>query len=81
MPHWPSSQDEVGNTGLFVSWGGKLGVSLQWLGYLGKPLELHKGRQASFRILRGNSGLLQWHCRGKGPRLVVRGEFCVFSQV
>ena len=54
----PSFPDEMGHTGLFSSFGGKLGfhreLSQESLG----PLELHEGSQTSSRVLRGNSGLL-----------------------
>ena len=50
-------------------------------GYLGEPLELHKGSQASFQVVRGIAGLLLSHCRGIGPRLMLKGECCGFTQV
>ena len=60
--------------GLFSTCGGKLVFHLElWRGSLG-PLELHEGSQASFQVLRGNSGLLSWHWRRKGPHLALMGE-------
>ena len=50
----PSSPDEVGNTGLFSSCGGKLSIHLKWWqGSLG-PLALYEGSQVSSRVLRGS---------------------------
>ena len=48
---------------------------------IGKPLEFHKGTQASFQVLRRNSGLLWRCCRGMGPHLRLRGESRGFSRV
>ena len=50
-------------------------------GYLGNPLELPKGSQASFRVVRGNLGLLSSRCRGLGPHLTLRGETRGFSHM
>ena len=55
-----SSQVAAGNTEFHVSCDR----------YLRKPLELHKGSQTSFQVVRGNSGLLLRHCRGR-ENLVV----------
>ena len=60
--------------GLFWSCGGKFGVPLEVCGYLGEPLELHKGSQAPFRASRGNMGLLSRACRGEELYLTLRGE-------
>ena len=49
--------------------------------YLGYPLELHKGRQASFQVGRVHSRLLSRRCRGIGPHLALVGESCGFSRV
>ena len=49
--------------------------------YLGYPLELHKGRQASFQVGRVNSRLLSRCCRGIGPHLALVRESCGFSRV
>ena len=48
---------------------------------IGKLLEFHKGTQASFQVLRRNSGLLWRCCRGMGPHLRLRGESRGFSRV
>ena len=45
------------------------------------PLELHEGIHVSFRVWTGNSGLLSWSCRRKGPHLVLTGESAGFSRV
>ena len=50
-------------------------------GYLGEPLELYEGSQASFRVSIRNLEFLWMHCRGKGPHLALRGESRDFSQV
>ena len=63
--NWLSSRGEVGNTGLFSRCGGKLVVPL-WL------LLVHKGSQACFQVVRGNSRLLSRHCRGIGLHLELR---------
>ena len=47
-------------------------------GCLREPLELHKGSQAPFRVLRGNSGLLSRCYSVKGLNLVLMGEFLSF---
>lgn len=52
--NWPSSRDEVVNTGLLSSCSRKLGVSLKLHQFLSGPLDMHKRSQASFRVLRGN---------------------------
>ena len=49
-------------------------------GILG-PLELHEGSPASFRVLRGNSGLLSRHCQRKGPHLALTRESHGLSRV
>ena len=58
--------------GIFLSCGGKLRVPLSWQQVFGGPLELHKGSQASFWVLRGNSGLLSRQCREICPHLQIR---------
>ena len=58
-----------------------MGLLLSCDRYLGESLELHKGSQASLRVLRGNLGLLLRHCRGKGLHLALRGEYHGFSRV
>ena len=50
-------------------------------GYLGEPLELRKGIQASFRVLKGNAGLLSRPYRGKGPHLTFGGNLVVFLEL
>lgn len=40
-----------------------------------------QGIQDSFRVARGNEGLLLRHCRGIGPHLILRGECCDVSLV
>ena len=65
--------------GLFSITAGNLGFLPSCNGYLGELLELHKGSQASFQVVRGNLGMLSWCCRGKGSQLTLRGESHGFS--
>ena len=51
-----------------------LGCSLR------KPLELHKS-QASFQVVRGNTGLLSSHCRWIRSHLVLRGNLVGFLEL
>ena len=55
----PSSRDEEGKMGLFLSCGGKLGVPLEW-----RLFELPKEFQVLFRVLKREGGIslemLQW---------------------
>ena len=60
---------------------GNLGFLSSCYGYLGEPLELHKGSQASFQVLRGNLGLLLRCYRRIGAHLTLRGQSLRFSQV
>ena len=64
-----SSQVAAGNTEFHVSCDR----------YLRKPLELHKGSQTSFQVVRGNSGVLPRHYRGIGPLLELQCETRGFS--
>ena len=65
--NWPSSRDKGGgNMGILSSCAGILGFLLSYGRYLGEPLELHKGSQASFRISRGNSDCSQVTSGEKG---------------
>ena len=70
----PSSQDEEGKPGLFLSCAGTLGVPLEWYGYLGELLELPQECPKPFRGSRGKVGFLSRCCSGKGPYLALRGE-------
>ena len=50
-------------------------------GYVGEPFELHQGFQKPDRGSRGKVGFLS-RCRsGKGPHLVLKGEFLVFLEL
>ena len=57
------------------------GILSSFDGSLSEQLELHKGSEVSYQVLRGNLGLLSRSCRGKGPHLVLKGESCGFSRV
>ena len=48
----PSSRDEEGKTGLFLSCGGTLGVPLEWRLLCWGLLDLHQGFQGPFQGLR-----------------------------
>ena len=67
--------------GLFLSWGMKLGVPLEWGHYLWDHPELHNGCRVPFGVSRRNVGFLLRHCSGKGPHLALRGELRGFSRV
>ena len=76
-----SSRVQKGENGLFLSWGMKLGVPLEWGRYLGDHPELHNGYRVPFGVSRRNVGFLSRHCSGKGPHLTLRGESHGFSRV
>ena len=77
----PSSRDEEGNPGLFLSCGGNLGVPLEWLRVCRELLELPQGCQGPFRGSRGKVRFLSRHQKGKGRHLELKGESPGFSQV
>ena len=77
----PSSRDEEGKTGLFLTCGKSLWVPLDWIGYVGELRELPQGFHGPFQGSRGKVGFLLRRHSGKGPHLTLRGESHVFSQV
>ena len=77
----PSSRDEEGEPGLFLSCGRTLSVPLECRQVVGVLLELPQGCQGPFRVSRRKVGFHS-RCRsGKGPHLALRGECPGFSRV
>ena len=60
--NWASSRFEVVSRGFSQVVAGSLGLLSSYDRDLREPLELQKCSQASFRVARGNSGLLLSHC-------------------
>ena len=67
--------------GLFLSWGMKLGVPLEWGHYLWDHPELHNGCRVPFGVSRRNVGFLSRHCSGKGPHLALNENLVVFLEL
>ena len=77
----PSSRDEEGNTGLYLSCGGSLSVPLEWIRVCRGLLELHQAFQGPFRGSRGKVGFLSRCCSRKGPHLTLRAKSPGFYRV
>ena len=67
--------------GLFLSFGGKLAVPLEWRQVCLELLELPKRCQVPFQGSRGKVEFLSSRCSRKGPNLALMGESPRFSQV
>ena len=67
--------------GLFLSFGGKLAVPLEWRQVCLELLELPKRCQVPFQGSRGKVEFLSSRCSRKGPNLALMGESPRFSRV
>ena len=77
----PSSRDEEGKTGLFLSCGGSSVFLSSSDEYIGELPELYQGSQGSFQGSRGKVGFLS-RCRsGRRPHHTLSGECADFSRV
>ena len=77
----PSSRDEEGKTGLFLSCGGSSVFLSSSDGYIGELIELYQGSQGSFQGSGGKVGFLSRCCSGKRPHHTLSGECADFSRV
>ena len=60
---------------------GKLRVPLELPRGSGEPVEFQNGSQASFNVVRGNSGLLLSHCSEIMPNFGLKGDFVIFLEL
>ena len=77
----PSSRDEEGKTGLFLSCGGSSVFLSSSDEYIGELPELYQGSQGSFQGSRGKVGFLSRRHSRKRPHHMLSEECADFSRV
>ena len=75
----PSSRDEVENTGLLSSCGGKLRIPLKWWWIFEAPLGLHKCSQALFSTFERECGIALETLEGKRASSRIEGGISWFG--